>query len=303
VRLPRDRHRVRAGLRRLLEALAPAAVAAMVVLLALPAPAQPGPPPTVAGPRVFLPAPPPPPPPLLRHPPLHHPVRVPGRVPVPLALQRMNDPWVRQRHTMVNEQLRQRGISQPEVLAAMEQVPRHLFVPERMWPEAYDDRALAVGPDRTVYQPYVVALMTSLLDLRRGDRVLEIGTGSGYHAAVLSRIASQVYSVEIDPRVAEQAGRTLAGMGYRNVVVRVGDGYLGVPDKAPFDAILLSAAPPRIPQPLIDQLRPGGKMVVPVGGYIQDLLVITKQPNGGIEKKTVVPIRVSPMTGRVRDGH
>jgi protein-L-isoaspartate(D-aspartate) O-methyltransferase len=292
-----------------LEALAAVAVLAVLVLLALPAPAQLGPPPVAALPAMVLQPPPPslppplPPRPLPRHPPLRHPVRVPGRVLVPMPLQRVDDGWARERWTMVNQQLRQRGISQPEVLAAMEQVPRHLFVPQRMWPQAYQDRALPVGPERTVYQPYVVALMTSLLDLKRGDRVLEIGTGSGYHAAVLSRIASQVYSVEIDPRVAEQAGRTLAGMGYRNVVVRVGDGYLGLPDKAPFDAILLSAAPPHIPQPLIDQLRPGGKMVVPVGGYIQDLLVITKRPDGGIEKKTVVPIRVSPMTGKVQDGH
>jgi protein-L-isoaspartate(D-aspartate) O-methyltransferase len=296
-----------APLRRALEALAPAAVLVALVLLALPVPAQLGPPPQAAAPSPrILPPPPPRPPslpprPLPGHPPLHHAVRAPGRV--PLAFQHMDDGWARQRRTMVNQQLRQRGISQVEVLAAMEQVPRHLFLPERMWPQAYEDRALPVGPERTVYQPYVVALMTSLLDLKRGDRVLEIGTGSGYHAAVLSRIASQVYSVEIDPRVAEQAGRALAGMGYRNVVVRVGDGYLGLPDKAPFDAILLSAAPPHIPQPLIDQLRPGGKMVVPVGGYIQDLLVITKLPNGGIEKKTVVPIRVSPMTGQVQDGH
>jgi protein-L-isoaspartate(D-aspartate) O-methyltransferase len=251
----------------------------------------------------YVPPPPPPPRHSLPPPPLHHPVRVPGPLRLPVPMQRVEDHWTWQRRAMVSQQLRQRGITQPEVLAAMEQVPRHLFVPERMWPEAYADKALAVGPDRTVYQPYVVALMTSLLDLKRGDRVLEIGTGSGYHAAVLSRIAGQVYSIEIDRQIAEQAGRTLAGMGYRNVAVRVGDGYLGLPDKAPFDAILLSAAPPHIPQPLIDQLRPGGRMVVPLGGYIQDLLVITKLPNGGLEKKTVVPIRVSPMTGRVQDGH
>ncbi len=206
------------------------------------------------------------------------------------------------RRDMVNLQLRQRGISQPEVLAAMDQVPRHMFLPERMRPEAYADRALQVGPNRTIYQPYVVALMTSLLDLKHGDTVLEVGTGTGYHAAVLSRIARRVYSIEIDPVAASQAEKALSVMGYHNVEVWAGDGYRGLPERAPFNAILLSAAAPRIPAPLIDQLRVGGKMVVPVGGGVQDLLVITKTPQG-IEKRTVAPVRVSPMTGQVQDGH
>jgi protein-L-isoaspartate(D-aspartate) O-methyltransferase len=206
------------------------------------------------------------------------------------------------RHTMIDRQLRRRGINQPEVLAAMDQVPRQLFLPEGMRFEAYADRALQVGPGRTIYQPYVVALMTSLLDLKQGDTVLEVGTGTGYHAAVLSRIARQVYSIEIDPLVAAQAERTLAGIGYQNVQVRVGDGYLGLPDRAPFNAILISAAPPRIPQPLIDQLRVGGKMVVAVGGPVQDLQVLTKTPRG-VERHLVIPVRVSPMTGQVLDGH
>jgi protein-L-isoaspartate(D-aspartate) O-methyltransferase len=206
------------------------------------------------------------------------------------------------RRDMVNLQLRQRGISQPEVLAAMDQVPRHLFLPERMRPEAYADRALQVGPNRTIYQPYVVALMTSLLDLKHGDTVLEVGTGTGYHAAVLSRIARRVYSIEIDPVAASQAEKALSVMGYHNVEVWAGDGYRGLPERAPFNAILLSAAAPRIPAPLIEQLRVGGKMVVPVGGGVQDLLVITKTPQG-IEKRTVAPVRVSPMSGEVQDGH
>ncbi|HVT15759.1 MAG TPA: protein-L-isoaspartate(D-aspartate) O-methyltransferase [Thermoanaerobaculia bacterium] len=211
------------------------------------------------------------------------------------------DPYAAARRSMVNDQLRQRGIHQPEVLAAMSQVPRHLFLPERMRGEAYADKPLPLGQSRTIYQPYVVALMTSLLDLKRGDRVLEVGTGTGYHAAVLSRIAQRVYSIEIDPAVASQAGKALAVMGYHNVEVVAGDGYRGLPDKAPFDAILLSAAPPHIPQPLIDQLRVGGKMVVPVGGVIQDLLVITKTKDG-IEKRQVIPVRVSPMTGQAQNG-
>ena len=206
-----------------------------------------------------------------------------------------------QRRAMVDEQIRQRGIREREVLKAMEQVPRHLFVPESVRPKAYEDAALAIGPGRAIYQPYVVALMTSLLDLDKGDKVLEVGTGTGYHAAILSRIAREVYSVEIDSTAASQASKRLAGLGYPNVFVRHGDGYQGWPDKGPFDAILLSVAPPRVPKPLIDQLRVGGKMVVPVGGFFQDLLVITKTADG-LEKRTVIPVRVAPMAGKVRDG-
>ena len=206
-----------------------------------------------------------------------------------------------QRRAMVDEQIRQRGIREREVLKAMEQVPRHLFVPESVRPKAYEDAALAISPGRAIYQPYVVALMTSLLDLDRGDRVLEVGTGTGYHAAILSRIAREVYSVEIDSTAAAQASKRLSGLGYPNVFVRHGDGYQGWVEKAPFDAILLSVAPPRVPKPLIDQLRVGGKMVVPVGGFFQDLLVITKTADG-LEKRTVIPVRVAPMAGKVRDG-
>lgn len=211
-----------------------------------------------------------------------------------------DDAFAAQRRTMV-EEIRHRGITQPEVLAAMEQVPRHLFVPDTVRARAYADQPLELGSGRTIYQPYVVALMTSLLDLKKGDKVLEVGTGSGYHAAVLSRIAREVYSIEIVSMVASQAGKRLAVLGYHNIEVHVGDGYQGLPDKAPFDAILLSAAPPHIPKPLLAQLRVGGRMVVPVGGFFQDLLVITKTADG-LEKRTVIPVRLSPMTGKVRDG-
>jgi protein-L-isoaspartate(D-aspartate) O-methyltransferase len=206
-----------------------------------------------------------------------------------------------QRRVMVDEQIRQRGIREREVLKAMEQVPRHLFVPESVRPKAYEDAALAISPGRAIYQPYVVALMTSLLDLDRGDKVLEVGTGTGYHAAILSRIAREVYSVEIDSTAAAQASKRLSGLGYPNVFVRHGDGYQGWVEKGPFDAILLSVAPPRVPKPLIDQLRVGGKMVVPVGGFFQDLLVITKTADG-VEKRRVIPVRLAPMAGKVRDG-
>ncbi len=207
---------------------------------------------------------------------------------------RAGDGYEALRQTMVEQQVRKRGITQPEVLAAMEQVPRHLFVPESLRDKAYSDEVLVVGPGRTVYTPYVVALMTSLLDLKKGDKVLEVGTGSGYHAAVLSRIAREVYSVEIDEPVANQASKRLTVLGYHNVEVLVGDGYQGWPGKKPFDAILFSVAPKEVPKALLQQLRVGGKMVVPVGGFFQDLLVITKTADG-LEKRTIIPVRLQPM--------
>jgi protein-L-isoaspartate(D-aspartate) O-methyltransferase len=211
------------------------------------------------------------------------------------------DPFAELRRTMVEEQIRARGVVQPEVLRAMEEVPRHLFAPRAVREEVYLDQPLALGQGRSIYQPYIVALMTELLDLDRNDKVLEVGTGSGYHAAVLSRVARQVFSIEIDAGVAQEAMRRLAELGYRNVQVRVGDGYQGWSEWAPYDAILLSAAPQHIPQPLIDQLRVGGKMVVPLGGFIQDLLVITKTADG-LERRRVIPVRLSPMRGKAGDG-
>lgn len=205
------------------------------------------------------------------------------------------------RRSMVEQQVRQRGITNPDVLAAMEQVPRHLFVPESLRGKAYDNEPLVLGPGRTIYQPYMVALMTNLLDLKRGAKVLEVGTGTGYQAAVLSRIAREVYSIEIVEPVASAARKRLEVMGYTNVEVKAGDGYQGWPAEAPFDAILLSAAPPKIPKPLLDQLKVGGKMVAPLGGFVQDLQVITKTANG-LEKRTVIPVRLQPMQGQVKDG-
>jgi protein-L-isoaspartate(D-aspartate) O-methyltransferase len=219
----------------------------------------------------------------------------------PAAASPAGDGFELLRHTMVEQQVKQRGVTKPEVLAAMDQVPRHLFVPDSLRDKAYADQPLDLGQGRTVYQPYMVALMTQLLDLKRGAKVLEIGTGSGYHAAVLSRIAREVYSIEIVEPVASQASKRLSVLGYHNVEVRWGDGYQGWPDKAPFDAILLSAAPPQIPKPLLDQLRVGGKMVAPVGGFFQDLLVITKTADG-LDKRAVIPVRLSPMKGKAQDG-
>lgn len=212
------------------------------------------------------------------------------------------DSFADQRKAMVEKQIRQRGITRPEVLAAMEQVPRHLFVPESQRATAYAPQPIALGQGRTIYQPYVVALMTDLLDLDKSEKVLEVGTGSGYHAAVLSRIAREVYSIEIVASVAAQAAKRLEVMGYHNVSIRVGDGSKGWPEQAPFDAILLSAAPREIPKPLLQQLRVGGKMVAPVGAFFQDLQVITKTGEG-FEKRVVIPVRLQPMTGEGQNGN
>jgi len=220
----------------------------------------------------------------------------------PVGAAAQGENYAEQRSDMVESQVERRGIDNAAVLAAMAEVPRHLFVPESSLRDAYADTALPIGHGQTISQPYVVALMTELLDLSSRDKVLEIGTGSGYHTAVLSRVAGEVYSIEIIAPMSAEAAARLEGLRYRNVHLRAGDGYKGWPSQAPFDAILLTAAPPHIPQPLIDQLKMGGKLVAPVGeGYIQDLQVYTKTSDG-MEKRTVIPVVVVPMTGQVRDG-
>ena len=207
----------------------------------------------------------------------------------------------RLRQQMVERQIRSRGVTSARVLAAMEQVPRHLFVPAAERGQAYEDHPLPIGGGQTISQPYIVALMTALLGLpaqaSAQSRVLEIGTGSGYQAAVLSRVAAQVYSVEIVADLGARARDTLARLGYENVQVRIGDGYRGWPEAAPFDGILLTAAPHAVPPPLIAQLKPGGRMVLPIGGFDQDLIVLTKQPDGTVKEEKVLPVRFVPMTG------
>jgi protein-L-isoaspartate(D-aspartate) O-methyltransferase len=212
-----------------------------------------------------------------------------------------NDPaeMARRRREMVESQIRSRGISDGRVLQAMAEVPRHLFVPAAVRGEAYEDYPLPIGSKQTISQPYIVALMTSLLELDGGERVLEIGTGSGYQAAVLSRIAREVYSVEILEPLSASARRTIGELGYSNIHLRVGDGWAGWKEAAPFDGILVTAAPEKVPQPLLDQLRVGGKLVIPVGSYFQDLLVYTKTATG-FEKKNVIPVRFVPMTGEAQ---
>jgi len=214
------------------------------------------------------------------------------------------DRFTAERLRMVEEQIHRRGIDDPAVLGALSRVPRHLFVPAASRPGSYADTPLPIGHGQTISQPYIVALMSSLLDVKPGDKVLEIGTGSGYQAAVLSELGSQVWSVEIVAPLADQARRTLGELGYGNVHVRVGDGYQGWSQEAPFDGIVVTAAPREIPKPLLEQVKTGGRIVLPVGGTWQDLLVLTKRPDGSFERRNVLPVRFVPMTGEAeRDSH
>jgi len=197
---------------------------------------------------------------------------------------------------MVAEQIEARGITDPRVLAAMRNVPRHEFVPESVRDSAYEDRPLRIGHDQTISQPYIVATMTELARIGPGSNVLEIGTGSGYQAAVLHEVAGGVHSIEIVEPLAREATKTLARLGYTAAEVRHGDGYRGWPEAAPFDAILVTAAPDRVPQPLLDQLAEGGRLVIPVGSAIQYLEVHTRGPDG-FSVERVLPVRFVPMTG------
>ncbi|UCF79888.1 MAG: protein-L-isoaspartate(D-aspartate) O-methyltransferase [Candidatus Eiseniibacteriota bacterium] len=210
------------------------------------------------------------------------------------------DAFEAERSRMVDEQIFRRGVKDVRVLAAMRKVPRHEFVPESYRKYAYADEPLPIGEGQTISQPYIVALMTETLSIGKDSRVLEVGTGSGYQAAVLAEIAEEVYSIEIVEPLAERAEETLKRLGYRNVHVRVGDGYRGWPEKAPFDAIIVTAAPDHIPQPLIDQLKVGGRLSIPVGDVYQELILVTKT-DSGIVKKDVLPVRFVPMTGEAEE--
>lgn len=201
------------------------------------------------------------------------------------------------RMRMVESQIAARGVRDQRVLQAMRTVPRHLFVPENLQGAAYDDSPLPIGHGQTISQPYIVAVMTECLRLKGGERVLEVGTGSGYQAAVLATLVDSVFSVEIVGPLANEARERLRRLGYKNVVVRQGDGYRGWPEKAPFDAIIVTAAPDHVPQPLIDQLKVGGRMVIPVGSIYQELIVLTKQGERKVHEESVLPVRFVPMTG------
>lgn len=200
---------------------------------------------------------------------------------------------------MVERQLRDRGIADDAVLAAIRAVPRHRFVPAELAPNAYDDRPLPIGYSQTISQPYVVAFMTEAAALRPDSRVLEIGTGSGYQAAVLAEIANRVYTIEIVPELAERSGALLAELGYDNVETRAGDGYRGWPDAAPFDAIVVTAAPDHVPPALVEQLAVGARLVIPVGNFFQDILIVTKTDTG-TTTESVLPVRFVPMTGEAQ---
>ncbi len=197
---------------------------------------------------------------------------------------------------MVARQIESRGVGDPAVLAAMRQVPRHLFVPRALRVGAYADHPLPIGHGQTISQPYIVALMTELARPAPTDRALEIGTGSGYQAAVLSRLVAHVFSLEVDDDLGRQASERLAGLGYANVTVVQADGYEGLAREAPFDIVVVTAAPSQVPQALVDQLAPGGRLVIPVGHhYAQELCVVERRADGGTTTRTVAPVTFVPM--------
>lgn len=207
-----------------------------------------------------------------------------------------SDPYEKQRYTMVERQIMGRGIKDSRVLDALRTVPRHAFVPESMQDYAYEDSPLPIGHDQTISQPYIVAYMTEKLNLKGDESVLEIGTGSGYQAAVLAEMAKKVYTIEIVEALATQAQNRLKKAGYKNIEYRIGDGYVGWSEAAPFDAIIITAAPEQIPESLIAQLKIGGRMIVPVGRWAQELLLITRtETDHKIEN--LIPVRFVPMIG------
>jgi protein-L-isoaspartate(D-aspartate) O-methyltransferase len=225
-------------------------------------------------------------------------VRPSDQLDTPATVELTNDDRLEERMDMVEYQIRQRGVTDQDVLAAMERVPRHEFVPKQYQSQAYADHPLPIGHGQTISQPYIVALMTELLYLKNTDRVLEIGTGSGYQAAILAGIVSEVYTVEIVEPLAVEAQERLARLGFANVHVLHADGYFGWEEHAPYDAIIVTAAPDHIPQPLVQQLKDGAKLVVPVGppGGYQTLWQITNE-GGKIKKRNVTGVLFVPLTG------
>jgi protein-L-isoaspartate(D-aspartate) O-methyltransferase len=202
-----------------------------------------------------------------------------------------------ERQQMVQQQLMARGIHEERVLAAMAKVPREEFVPPNERAAAYTDHPLPIGYDQTISQPYIVAFMTEQLRPKRSDRVLEIGTGSGYQAAILAELVAEVYTIELAEPLARNAEATLARLGYKNVHVKAGDGYKGWPENAPFDAIIVTCAPERVPQPLTDQLKDGGRMIIPVGNRFAQELYLLEKKNGQLKESAVLPVRFVPMAG------
>ncbi len=219
-----------------------------------------------------------------------------------LAVAADTNQFTARRMRMVQEQLigPGRDITNARVLAAIGKVPRHEFVPERQRNQAYDDHPLPIGYGQTISQPYIVAFMTEKLDPQPTDRVLEIGTGSGYQAAVLAELVAKVYTIEIVEPLAQRAKADLQRLGYTNVLVRAGDGYQGWPDAAPFDAIIVTCAPDKVPQPLTEQLKDGGRMIIPIGEIWDQKLVLLHKRGQRLEKTVVLPVRFVPMTGEAQ---
>jgi len=213
-----------------------------------------------------------------------------------MAYSQLNDDFTIKRQRMVHNQIRVRGVRDQRVLDAMMKVPRHLFVPPAYRASAYNDSPLPIGEGQTISQPYIVAFMTESLKVRETDRILEIGTGSGYQAAILAELASEVYTIELLPKLGTRAGKLLDNLGYKNIHVKIGDGYKGWPEKAPFDLVIVTAAPEDIPPALIEQLKEGGKMIIPVGpvGGVQNLIRGIKK-KGKLKTKDVLPVRFVPM--------
>ena len=214
-----------------------------------------------------------------------------------LTNNKTKDNFTEKRFQMVEKQIRARHVKDERVLEAMLKVPRHKFVPEKYSKNAYNDNPLSIGYDQTISQPFIVAYMTEALALKGDERVLEIGTGSGYQAAVLCELVKEVYSIEIVEPLCLQAQKVLAELGYTNFNSRCGDGYGGWPEAAPFDAVMVTAAPDHIPRALVNQLKPGGRMVLPVGDHFQKLILILKNEDGKITKKNLIAVRFVPMTG------
>lgn len=206
-----------------------------------------------------------------------------------------HDPWQVRRNRMVERQIELRDVTHPATLAAMRKVPRHLFVPKELGPQAYDDNPLPIGYGQTISQPYIVACMTEQIAPTRTTRVLEIGTGSGYQAAVLAEICAEVFTIEIIPELADHTAVLLRQLGYKNVQCRTGDGWKGWPEAAPFDAIIVTAAAAKIPPPLLAQLKEGGRMIIPVGpeAGAQELMLVTKH-GGRITQRPLIPVRFVP---------
>ena len=204
------------------------------------------------------------------------------------------------RKDMVQRQIIERGITDTSVINAMFNVERHVFVPEEYERSAYGDYPLPIGEGQTISQPYIVALMTERLELKEEDKVLEIGTGSGYQAAILSVIVKEIYTIEIVPSLAASAAKRLKDLGFSNVYVKCGDGFLGWPEAAPFDAIIITCAPPEVPEPLIEQLAEGGRLIVPVGSQFQ-MLTLYKKVEGELQKTKIIPVLFVPMKGMIED--